>query len=503
MSIQASGLARIRHADTGEIYTIEPDELDWQEVGADERQMGPEITYEAVIDHPELGQLAWTVSEYPLGAYNDDDHDVGPHQLLENFRLSFSDLSDMAEDREGRVQRMIEWFLARYEDPANSQPHDSGEGGYIWMDGPYDAREQIADRFPDEDDMLIDDAVERVERNGVVDWASIGSRLDENDAAEFDPDDGGNGEDNPETVEGSATDVDGVAERELSDLLAAVPEPAGPLFSRDDANRIELSGWSASSGVDPALLNGLQGQAADLAAQLAGSNGHPELLASVQRYVGALSADAISVAQIYSEGVLLENTATWTETAIKADDRPPLPGSSSATLETVRELHGVLIASSPEGQALLDASARYRRTPETQEALSRSLGEITEALKDTKALFGEELRTMADLVAAQAGQAPQPARSNQTAVAFIGGVIAFTVAEVGKGLFEQIVVGGLAATPVVAGLARGVTALANAAGAFLVNHVDALRTFAATAGPDLGWLQQLVDWIRSRRSRNP
>jgi hypothetical protein len=34
---------------TGDIYEIESDELDWDAVGGDERQMGPEIHYEAIL----------------------------------------------------------------------------------------------------------------------------------------------------------------------------------------------------------------------------------------------------------------------------------------------------------------------------------------------------------------------------------------------------------------------------------------------------------------------
>ena len=57
MKIYCSGNARIRHRETGEIHEIECSELDWDAVGGDERDMGPEIQYEAVVDHPELGLL--------------------------------------------------------------------------------------------------------------------------------------------------------------------------------------------------------------------------------------------------------------------------------------------------------------------------------------------------------------------------------------------------------------------------------------------------------------
>jgi hypothetical protein len=42
-------MAKIAHKDTGRVFQISADELDWQNVGADERQMGAERHYEAEL----------------------------------------------------------------------------------------------------------------------------------------------------------------------------------------------------------------------------------------------------------------------------------------------------------------------------------------------------------------------------------------------------------------------------------------------------------------------
>lgn len=43
---------------------------------------------------------------------------------------------------------MEEWFRARFEDPAERMPYDSGEGGYIWIwGGPYDAGDELFGEF--------------------------------------------------------------------------------------------------------------------------------------------------------------------------------------------------------------------------------------------------------------------------------------------------------------------------------------------------------------------
>ncbi len=85
MRIYCRGKARIRHSETGQIYEIESEELDWEAVDVDERQMGSEIHYEAVVDHPELGLLTWGLWEYPVGIENYQNTDVRGHEIVNDF----------------------------------------------------------------------------------------------------------------------------------------------------------------------------------------------------------------------------------------------------------------------------------------------------------------------------------------------------------------------------------------------------------------------------------
>lgn len=496
MSIEAGGVARIRHADTAVVYTIQADELDWNEVGADERQMGPEVTHEATIDHPELGLLTWTVWEYPLGMENDREVDVGRHTVLESFQISLVDDEGSALDRERRIQRMTEWFFQNFEDPANSLPYESAEGGYIWIDGgPYDASEQIGDNFSGEDQALIDAAVDRVQSDGIFDWARIrgaedyGYEPDEQDNASPDPDDG-------LLIDGGLVD-----EPSLDDILASVPPASGPIFEPDHQGRIDLARWTPSPPPDSSVLEALRTHAADLRAQLTGSNGHPELQAAAEQYVDAVDQDPLSISRLYAAGINLENTAHWTEAAVLADDRPPLPGSSTATLRTTVGLHGALIASTAEGSALIEAAARYRRLPEEQEVLNRAVAEVSKLVQETKDVFGPNARALIGQIASQAGQGPSPARSNQLSTMVVAGMIGGLVSVVGAGLIDAVVIGGLAETPVFIGAKQSVTAIANAGATFLVGHADILQIFAAAVGPELNWLRQLTDWLRVHRPR--
>ena len=85
MQVYCKGTARLKHKTTGSIHEIESDELDWDVVGGDERQMGPEIHYEAVVEHRELGRLTWSLWEYPQGIENFRETNKGEHELLEDF----------------------------------------------------------------------------------------------------------------------------------------------------------------------------------------------------------------------------------------------------------------------------------------------------------------------------------------------------------------------------------------------------------------------------------
>lgn len=98
MEPYTKGTAEIRHRGTGVIYEIGADELDWEQNGGEERGMGSELRYEAVLDHPHLGTLTWALWEYPLGIENRDDTDVGPHEVVRNFDFGLLHVPDADED---------------------------------------------------------------------------------------------------------------------------------------------------------------------------------------------------------------------------------------------------------------------------------------------------------------------------------------------------------------------------------------------------------------------
>jgi hypothetical protein len=79
------GPALIKKGAAGRIYEINLNELDWNSVGGGERQMGYETHHQAVLEHPKLGTLTWSIWEYPDGVENFRETNVGKNKLVKDF----------------------------------------------------------------------------------------------------------------------------------------------------------------------------------------------------------------------------------------------------------------------------------------------------------------------------------------------------------------------------------------------------------------------------------
>lgn len=191
--IHPSGTAIIAHRDSGEIFKIPSDDLDFEADSTDERGMGPEVIWVARIDHPDLGELEWSVTEYPMGAISFSKIDLNGHELRTDFQFEVDfpepDLEPEEPDEDdeddvvdplpasitnGDAEEMRAWFLENYEDPANSLPYSSGDGGYQWVNGgPYTPLEALQEEF---DRTYSFEAIEVVaksieDEDGTYDWS--------------------------------------------------------------------------------------------------------------------------------------------------------------------------------------------------------------------------------------------------------------------------------------------------------------------------------------------
>ena len=72
--------------------------------------------------------------------------DQAHQEVIGAIEVHITDLAEM--DANEQLKFMREWFLTNYEDPANSLPYESREGGYIWIDGgPYNPHEELHGKF--------------------------------------------------------------------------------------------------------------------------------------------------------------------------------------------------------------------------------------------------------------------------------------------------------------------------------------------------------------------
>jgi hypothetical protein len=75
---------------------------------------------------------------------------------------------------EWQKEVMREWFFQHFEDPVESCPHESSEGGfqYIWG-GPFDAKEVLWNEFGgDVSEEVIDDLVSQLEEQ-CLEWSGV------------------------------------------------------------------------------------------------------------------------------------------------------------------------------------------------------------------------------------------------------------------------------------------------------------------------------------------
>ncbi|KZK80871.1 KAP family P-loop domain protein [Pseudovibrio sp. Ad46] len=209
MEIHCDGIAIIEKNGSKEKFEVFADELDWEVTGGEERGMGPSTTFEAIVDHDDLGRLSWVLTEYPVGAQNYNNTDVGKHRLIQDLdyrlehepELDFDSLSETKHKpsdvdialvtpdhllqwfkQNAHIVRSIplhkvtdaieSWFHHYYEGPENELFYDK-EDGYIYIyGGPYGAEEEIRDQFEEfVTDEVIKSAVSSLERGGTVDWA--------------------------------------------------------------------------------------------------------------------------------------------------------------------------------------------------------------------------------------------------------------------------------------------------------------------------------------------
>lgn len=480
MQVKCSGTALIRHAVSGVEFEIRSTALLWRREIYHHRSMGPEWLYSATIQHPELGELKWEIWEYPEGTQNNKETLVGPHALIQDVDYS---LESFDEDELNRVEEIVAWFHSHYEDPAERTPYESAEGGYQWIwGGPYDAREVVSDEFADEDDEIIEAAVEEIEADGILEWAPRET------PADYDQTDD----------EWSATD------EAIARALGNVPDQEAGVTFRAESDKIVLD-WTASTKSDSAqiaeLLPELREVASYLRNSLDGSNAHGALGQISERYCAAADKELVSIDQLYSVGVRLENARFQTNRAIEEGELPTLSAEAAEALDSVLALHGVIVGSTARGRELMDNAQAYAHLDFDIAVLRGAAHRLSSVVGEASTVFDREVRETLRGLNDEIGEGPQPQRSTKSALTANRNLFIVLGGTLGTVVFSHIVLPGVAAsTPVVAAI-DAVTSLTNVAWAFFVEHVGTLRHYAAVAGPDMRWALSLCELIERAKLR--
>jgi len=165
-------------------YALNCDELEWEVVASDERQMGAEVNHEAYY---KIGcekcdndmSLTFNCWEYPVGAENYRDvQSEGVEDINGDCCVDFHK-EDRLEYEKEAIEEIKQWFFEHYEDPANSLPYISKEGGYQWVHGgPTDTADEINNQFLGQyNEEILEKAIDIIGR--YEEWSPIPQSEDE------------------------------------------------------------------------------------------------------------------------------------------------------------------------------------------------------------------------------------------------------------------------------------------------------------------------------------
>ena len=474
--------------------------------------MGAEYAHIAVCEHPELGQITWTLWEYPVGVENHWQTHVGDHELLENIEYSLDRSSERfealdatenetgessgmtSEDRRHRIDVLVSWFLERYEDPAELTPYETAEGGYQWIwGGPFYAGEVLSDRFPHEDEAIVQDAADKLERDGLIQWAP---KPGHQEHASYDR------TANPDHPAVATVDPDALI-AQIDRILDELPEPViDPVFTLGDDGLIHRTSTPPDSvpvAPEDHLLAELQNVSQALCRSLDGTNAYRDLLKAAQRYHESVYSETLSISRLYARGIRLENAADAVHRDAETGDRPALPAKSLQHLASLKELHGTYVMADPDGRRLVEAAADYRRPPDELESLRLAAHDVAVAVTEARALFDEDVcQHVADAVA-EIGQGPRPERSTHQGETALANLIATTFKHlcVAGGSVASLILGNaVVSSEIGATLSTQLATFIDHAWIFLTTHLSAIQAFAGAACSDLGWLSQLTHLLQ-------
>jgi hypothetical protein len=244
-----------------------------------------------------------------------------------------------------------------------------------------------------------------------------------------------------------------------------------------------------------ALRQVLKGAAQDLATLLAGNNSVAIAPGLVPQYLACLSTEPLSIDMLYALGMRLGNARQRLQRQIdRKEDYPDLAPDVGEALDSVLELHGVIVVSTARGRQLLDAATQFHQTAADQAKLKSAAIRYSRAVSKSDKLFSDEVRETVPILNEEIDTGSHPARSTQLAMSTNRNLL---IPVAGAAL--TIVAGNAFAASVPATALTGVMAgTIDAAWAFLTEHRAALWELVHVSGPALQWIEPLLRQVERR-----
>ncbi len=337
-------------------------------------------------------------------------------------------------------------------------------------------------------------------------------------------------------------------------LRAPLPPPEipeagpGPQFVIRDDGVIDFAPPSSldSSGNNISRLRSLHPTMCELIRSVAealgrGNVAHKDLFDRAQNYRVLIDRElhAIPFAQLYVEGLRLENAWKAANEKIAEKELPSLSASTTEELATLLSLHGTFMLSTADGLALLGLEERYQRGPGAERDLREALSMFSRELTGQPHFVASRVATFIANTTDGAGQGKYPERSAVAAVSttkniavvmvsgavlgafpFVGNLVAGEAGAIGAGAITVVGLAGLRNAKSFLAISGLVTK-----GFDNLSEIDLQRIIASNFGKlapwlgfvlkmeptlrrlaserdEFGWLATSLDWLKKQTDRS-
>lgn len=291
-----------------------------------------------------------------------------------------------------------------------------------------------------------------------------------------------------------------LAERDAQAPIIPEPEP-GTTFGITDDGRIGFmpSGVPSAEEIvaNEGLLEVLGETVDDLTALVAGSNAFALLYKGIGKYAACLRQQPLSLNRLYARGIVLESTRAHLQKGIEAGDLPDMALEVASGLDSVLAIHGPLIASTHQGQLLLERSHQYEDKSVDIAAQRLAARDLANAIARSDTLFSEEVREEWPVIADGIGTGPYPARSTQVAMSGNNNLLIVLALLVAKPITEAAITASIPGALAVGAL----KATIDATWMFWCSYEPVIAHLVQVSGPDLAWMKPVLRLVAARRGQ--